>query len=66
MERDTGEVSDQWVGLIDLKCINNDSISIESAVIKYMDKAQGELTRLALEGERVNVAELQMYILKSY
>ena len=54
MERDTGEVSDQWVGLIDLKCINNDRISIESAVIKYMDKAKGELTRLALESEIVS------------
>ena len=45
---------DQWVGLIDVKYIDNDGISIESAVIKYLDKAKGELTRLALQGEIVS------------
>ena len=45
---------DQWVGLIDVKYIDNDGISIESAVIKYLNKAKGELTRLALQGEIVS------------
>lgn len=45
---------DQWVGLTDVKYIDNDGISIESAVIKYLDKAKGELTRLALQGEIVS------------
>ena len=44
----------QWVGLIDVKYIDNDGISIESAVIKYLNKAEGELTRLALQGEIVS------------
>lgn len=45
---------DQWGGLIDVKYIDNDGISIESAVIKYSDKAKGELTGLALQGEIVS------------
>ena len=45
---------DQWVGLTDVKYIDNDGISIESAVIKYLDKTKGELTRLALQGEIVS------------
>lgn len=45
---------DQWVGLIDVKYIGDDGISIESAIIKYLDKTKGELTRLALQGEIVS------------
>ena len=45
---------DQWVGLVEVKYINDDGISIESAVIKYLDKTKGELTRLALQGEIVS------------
>ena len=42
---------DQWVGLIDVKYVNDDGITIESAVVKYIDKPKGELTRRMLEGE---------------
>lgn len=42
---------DQWIGLVDVKYINNDGISVESAVIKYTGKSKGELTRLAISGE---------------
>ena len=49
-----GNYPDQWVGLIDVKYIDNDGISIESAVIKYLDKGKGELAKLALQGEIVS------------
>lgn len=42
---------DQWVGLIKVKYVNDDGISIESAEVKYIDKTKGELTRMMLEGE---------------
>lgn len=42
---------DQWVGLTDVEYIENDGISIESAVVKYTDKPKGELTRRMLDGE---------------
>lgn len=45
---------DQWVGLIHVKYIEDDGISIESAVVKYLDKPKGELTRMALRGEVVS------------
>ena len=45
---------DQWVGLIDVNYIDDDGISIESAVIKYLDKTKAELTKMALQGEIVS------------
>ena len=45
---------DQWVGLIDVKYVEDDGISIESAVVKYLDKPKGDLTRMALRGEIVS------------
>lgn len=45
---------DQWVGLIDVNYIEDDGISVESAVIKYLDKSKAELTKLALQGEIVS------------
>lgn len=45
---------DQWVGLIDVKYLENDGISVESAVVKYTDKTKGELTRMVLKGEIVS------------
>ena len=45
---------DQWVGLIDVKYVENDGISIESAIVKHIDKTKGELTRMALRGEIVS------------
>ncbi len=44
---------DQWVGLVDVKYIEDDGISVESAVIKYIDKTKNELTRMAIRGEIV-------------
>lgn len=45
---------DQWVGLIDVKYLNDDGISIESAIVKYTDKPKGELTRRMLDGEIIS------------
>lgn len=45
---------DQWVGLVDVKYVNNDGVSIETAVVKYTDKSKSDLTRLALRGEIVS------------
>ena len=42
---------DQWVGLVDVKYVDDDGISVESAVVKYTDKSKSDLTRLALKGE---------------
>ena len=36
---------------MDVKYLNDDGISIESAAIKYTDKPKGELTRMMLDGE---------------
>lgn len=44
----------QWVGLIDVKYMDDDGISVESAVVKYTDKTKGELTRMVLKGEIVS------------
>lgn len=45
---------DQWIGLIEVEYVNNDGVSIETAVVKYTDKSKSELTRLALKGEIVS------------
>ncbi len=45
---------DQWVGLIDVKYVDDDGISVESAVVKYTDKSKSDLTRLALKGEIIS------------
>lgn len=45
---------DQWVGLTDVKYIDDNGISVESAVVKYIDKTKGELTRMVLRGEIVS------------
>ena len=45
---------DQWVGLVEVEYVNNDGVSIETAVVKYTDKSKSELTRLALKGEIVS------------
>ena len=44
----------QWVGLTDVKYIEDDGISIESAIVKYTNKPKNELTHLALEGEIIS------------
>lgn len=45
---------DQWVGLTEVEYINNDGVSVSSAIVKYTDKTKSELTRLALNGEIVS------------
>ncbi len=45
---------DQWVGLTDVQYMDNDGISVESAVVKYTDKTKSELTRLVLKGEIIS------------
>lgn len=45
---------DQWVGLVHVNYIEDDGISIESAVVKYLNRPKGELTRMALRGEVVS------------
>lgn len=44
----------QWVGLVDVRYRNNDGISVEFAVVKYVDKTKSELTRMVLKGEMVS------------
>ena len=45
---------DQWVGLVDVKYVDDDGISVESAVVKYTDKSKSDLTRLVLNGEIIS------------
>ena len=45
---------DQWVGLVDVKYVDDDGISIGSAVVKYTDRPKGELTRMMLDGEIIS------------
>lgn len=45
---------DQWVGLTDVQYMDNDGVSVESAVVKYADKTKAELTRLVLQGEIIS------------
>lgn len=44
---------DQWVGMLDVKYINDDGVSIESAVVVYTDKTKDELTEMALSSDIV-------------
>jgi len=43
----------QWVGLTDVIYIDNDGISVESAIVKYIDKSKSELAMMAIRGEGV-------------
>ena len=43
----------QWVGLIDVKHIDNDGSSIESTVVKYSNLSRTEIARRMLRGEVV-------------
>ena len=45
---------DQWVGLADVEYLNDDGVSIESAVVKYTDKTKSEFTRMMLDGEIIS------------
>jgi len=44
---------DQWVGLTDVIYMDNDGISVESAIIKYTDKSKSELAMMAINGEDI-------------
>lgn len=44
----------QWIGLRDVKYIDDDGISIESAIVKYSDLSRTELTKRMLSGEIVS------------
>ncbi len=44
---------DMWLGLVDVKYVNDDGISVESAVVKYTNKTKTELGYMALAGEIV-------------
>ena len=44
----------QWVGLSEVQYMDNDGVSVESAVVKYADKTKSELTRLVLKGEIIS------------
>ena len=44
----------QWIGLRDVKYIDDDGISIESAIVKYSDLSRTELTKCMLSGEIVS------------
>lgn len=45
---------DRWVGLVDVKYVNDDGVSVESAIVKYTDKSKDELTIMALDGKVVS------------
>lgn len=45
---------DQWIGLTNVKYIDDDGVSIESAVVRYTDRTKSELTRRMLKGEIVS------------
>ena len=44
----------QWVGLSEVQYMDNDGVSVESAVVKKADKTKSELTRLVLKGEIIS------------
>lgn len=41
---------DKWVGLVDVKYVNDDGVSVESAIVKYTDKSKDELIMMAIKG----------------
>ena len=43
----------QWVGLADVIYIDSDGISVESAVVKYIDKSKSDLAIMAIRGEAI-------------
>lgn len=45
---------DQWIGLADVVYVENDGISIESAIVKYSNMSHDELTQRMLRGEVVS------------
>lgn len=44
---------DQWLGLTDVKYLDDDGVTIESGVIKYADKTHSELLEMVIAGEGI-------------
>ena len=42
---------DQWVGLTDVEYVNNDGISIETAIVKIANMKKNDCTRMTANGE---------------
>ncbi len=42
---------DRWVGLVDVKYVDDDDISVESAIVVHLDKTRSELVSMAIHGE---------------
>lgn len=45
---------DKWIGMTNVKYINDDGVNIESAVVKYTNMTKAELTRRMLDGEIIS------------
>lgn len=45
---------DQWVGLVEVEYESDNQASIKSAIVRYIDKSKGELTRMMLNGEIIS------------
>lgn len=44
---------DQWLGLTDVKYLDDDGVTIESGVVRYTDKTHSELLEMRLDGEEI-------------
>ncbi len=44
---------DQWVGMVDVKYMDDDGVSVESGVVKYVDTPEYDLLMMAVRGEAV-------------
>lgn len=42
---------DQWVGLVDVEWCADNSATVKTAIVKYVDKSKDELTMMMLHGE---------------
>jgi len=42
---------DQWVGLVDVEWCSDNSATVKTAIVKYIDKSKDELTMMMLHGE---------------
>lgn len=45
---------DMWLGLTDVEYVDDDGVSVESAIVKYTDKTKDELLVMAFAGEIVS------------
>lgn len=44
-----GKYPDQWVGLIEVEYEPDNDATIQSAIVKYIDKTKGELTEMQID-----------------